>query len=181
MLILPCVAVLVLLPLVSLFPVTLYCCTLLVSAVTVIRLTAAKSNPKLHYFTMPRDQQISTYVTSETKNEIDRRADEEDLSVSAYTARLIERGLVRESEDDITSETRAKENLERLISEGTDDLSRVARQIQDAESQWARYSMVNFLILKNTTDLSEQEVNQLFETAAERFSDHTGDIEAEAE
>lgn len=130
---------------------------------------------------MPRDQQISTYVTDETKSEIDRRAEDENLSVSAYCARLIERGLVRESEDDITSETRARENLERLISEGTDDLSRIARQIQDAEAQWARYSMVNFLILRNTTDLSEQEINQLFETAGERFSDHTADIEAEAD
>jgi len=130
---------------------------------------------------MPRDQQISTYVSEETKTEIDRRAEDENLSVSAYCARLIERGLVDEAEDDVASQTRARENLERLISEGTDDLSRVARQIQDAESQWARYSMVNFLILKNTTDLSEQQVNDLFETASERYSDHTADTQTEAD
>lgn len=130
---------------------------------------------------MPRDEQISTYVTGDIKTEIDRRAEDENMSVSAYTARLIERGLVDEAEGDIASETRARENLERLISEGTDDLSRIADQIQNAESQWARYSIANFLILKNAMDMPESKVNDLFEVAGNRLAEHTSELEAESE
>lgn len=118
---------------------------------------------------MTRSEQINTYVTPDTESELKQRARDEDMSLSAYVSLLIDRGLTREAEDDIASEVRARENLERLISQGTDDLAAVARQIADAESQWAAYSIVNFLILKNQHDINEQTLNDLFAGAQERL------------
>ena len=118
---------------------------------------------------MIRTEQINTYVTPDTKREAKQRARDEDMSLSAYVSLLIDRGLAREAEDDISSEVRARENLERLISQGTEDLAAVARDIADAERQWAAYSIVNFIILKNQYDLDEQTLNDLFAGAQERL------------
>lgn len=118
---------------------------------------------------MTRSEQINTYVTPDTEAELKQRARDEDMSLSAYVSLLIDRGLTREAEDDISSEVRARENLERLISQGTDDLTAVAQEIADAESRWAAYSIVNFLLLKHQHDVSEQTVNDLFEGAQKRL------------
>lgn len=118
---------------------------------------------------MPRSEQINVYVTPDTESELKQRARDDDLSMSAYVSKLIDRELVREAEDDVASDIRAAENLQRLIDEGIDDMGTVARQIANAESSWAAYSIVNFLLLKNQYDVNEQTLNDLFKGARKRL------------
>lgn len=97
---------------------------------------------------MERDNQITLYVSDETKAELEQRAEEEDMSVSPYIDTIIRRYFVMEAEDQIATEVRAEERLEELIALGKDELRDVARDIADMNAKMGAYAAANFELMK---------------------------------
>lgn len=65
---------------------------------------------------MSRTEPITLYVTEQRKQEIEERAEREDTTVSSYLNHLIERQLRIEAEDELSAESRASEELQRVTS-----------------------------------------------------------------
>ena len=66
---------------------------------------------------MARDTELSTYVDAETKAQLQREADERDMTLSTYTARLIDPGRTANAEESMTARTGVEAALERTIEE----------------------------------------------------------------
>lgn len=121
---------------------------------------------------MARSHQMTVYVSEETKSKLKQGAEADDIpydSISAYASQLIDRQLLQQAEEGVSSELRAEERLRALIAEGKDGLEDVAAGIRQTEHRRASYEIVNFLILKNELGIKEQQINDLFEAANERL------------
>lgn len=117
------------------------------------------------------------YVTKERKNEIERRAEQEDLSISVYLNRLVGRQLIRESEDEIASETRAAERLQQVIDRGTRQLREATDDLREMQAKQGVYSIANFEFLKQQQ--KEQTINDALSTGARRLREDIEPIEGE--
>jgi hypothetical protein len=80
---------------------------------------------------MRRDNPLTTYVTDETKGEIEQRARDEDETVSTYLDRLIRRELAREAQEDIASETRAEERIREVAIVAVDEIQHTTDRMRD--------------------------------------------------
>lgn len=96
-----------------------------------------------------RDNRISLYVTGERKRDLERRADEADLALSKYLNQLIDRQIQMEAENEVSAQTRATEQLQRVIDDGERQLREVVREIADMNAKMGVYAVANFELLKN--------------------------------
>lgn len=80
---------------------------------------------------MRRDNPLTTYVSDETKAEIEQRARDEDETVSTYLDRLIRRQLAREAQEDIASETRAEERIREVATVAVDEIQQTTDRMRD--------------------------------------------------
>jgi hypothetical protein len=80
---------------------------------------------------MRRDNPLTTYVSDETKAEIEQRARNEDETVSTYLDRLIRRQLAMEAQEDIASETRAEERIREVANVAVDEIQQTTEQMRD--------------------------------------------------
>jgi hypothetical protein len=80
---------------------------------------------------MRRDNPLTTYVSDETKAEIEQRARDEDETVSTYLDRLIRRELAREAQEDIASETRAEERIREVATVAVDEIQHTTDRMRD--------------------------------------------------
>jgi hypothetical protein len=80
---------------------------------------------------MRRDNPLTTYVSDETKAEIEQRARDEDETVSTYLDRLIRRQLAREAQEDIASETRAEERIREVATVAVDEIEQTTERMRD--------------------------------------------------
>lgn len=118
---------------------------------------------------MAKDAKISLYVTPERKRELERRADDADMGVSPYIDRLIERQLRMDAENEISAETRAAENLQRIIDEGVRDIRDATEDLREMTAKSGAYSIANFEFLKQ--DRGEPEINDALSAGARRLRD----------
>lgn len=79
---------------------------------------------------MRRDNPLTTYVSDETKAEIEQRARDEDETVSTYLDRLIRRELAREAQEDIASETRAEERIREVATVAVDEIEQTTERMR---------------------------------------------------
>lgn len=91
-----------------------------------------------------RDERISLYVTEKRKNDLERRADAEDVSLSKYLNIIIERQMIMEAEDEVSDKTRATERLQRLIDQGESELRKVSNDIRDMNGKMGAYAIAAF-------------------------------------
>jgi hypothetical protein len=126
-----------------------------------------------------RDEKISLYVTQERKNEIERQAEQEDVSISAYLNRLIARQLVREAEDEVAAETRAAERLQQVIDRGTRQLRDATDDLREMQAKTGVYAIANFEFLKQRE--KEPTINDALSTGARRLRKDVDPIEAETD
>lgn len=80
---------------------------------------------------MRRDNPLTTYVSDETKAEIEQRACDEDETVSTYLDRLIRRELAREAQEDIASETRAEERIREVATVAVDEIQQTTERMRE--------------------------------------------------
>lgn len=80
---------------------------------------------------MRRDNPLTTYVSDETKAEIEQRARDDDETVSTYLDRLIRRQLAREAQEDIASETRAEERIREVATVAVDEIQQTTERMRD--------------------------------------------------
>ena len=80
---------------------------------------------------MRRDNPLTTYVSDETKAEIEQRARDEDETVSTYLDRLIRRELAREAQEDIASETRAEERIREVANVAVDEIQQTTKRMRE--------------------------------------------------
>jgi uncharacterized membrane protein YheB (UPF0754 family) len=80
---------------------------------------------------MRRDNPLTTYVSDETKAEIEQRARDEDETVSTYLDRLIRRQLATEAQEDIVSEARAEERIREVATVAVDEIQQTTERMRD--------------------------------------------------
>jgi hypothetical protein len=80
---------------------------------------------------MRRDNPLTTYVSDETKTEIEQRARDEDETVSTYLDRLIRRQLAMEAQEDIASEARAEERIREVATVAVDEIQQTTERMRD--------------------------------------------------
>ena len=117
------------------------------------------------------------YVTQERKNEIERQAEQEDISVSAYLNRAVGRQLIREAEDEIVTETRAAERLEKLIDRGTRQLRDATDDLRELQAKQGVYTIANFEFL--IQDQKQVTINDALSTGARRLRQDIDPIAAQ--
>lgn len=105
-----------------------------------------------------RDKKLSVYVTEQRKEEIRRRADSEDMTISSYLNQLIQRQLVAEEQNEISAQTQAVEQLQKTIDQGTRQLRDVATDIKNIQARTGTYAVANFELLKE--DYPESRINE---------------------
>lgn len=99
---------------------------------------------------MPRDHRVTSHVSEQTRKELEVRADQEDMSLSAYTNMLIERGLRQEAENEVAAQSRAVENLQKQIDEGTRQLREVADDVEDKNAKTGAYAVAAFELVQRS-------------------------------
>ena len=80
---------------------------------------------------MRRDNPLTTYVSDETKAEIEQRARNEDETVSTYLDRLIRRQLAQEAQEDIASETRAEERIREVATIAVEEIEQTTERMRE--------------------------------------------------
>ena len=122
---------------------------------------------------MARNTELSTYVDSETKQQLKREADEKGLTLSTHTAQLIDRGRMAEAEESLTSRTDVEAALERTI-EST--VAEYHNELLDAVRKASVYSIANYELDAVTSDASGAIRQDTFATGRRRthtpLSDH---------
>lgn len=78
-----------------------------------------------------------------------RRAEAENLAVSKYLNRLIDRQMQMEAENEVSAQTCATEQLQRVIDDGERQLREVVREIADMNAKMGVYAVANFELLKS--------------------------------
>lgn len=124
---------------------------------------------------MPRDTELSTYVDSETKQQLKHEADEQGITLSTYTAQLIDRGRMAEAEESLTSRTDVEAALERTIET---TLAEYQEDLLDAVRKASVYSIADYELTAHTADASGALRQDTF--AAGRRRTHTPLSEHEA-
>ena len=122
---------------------------------------------------MARNTELSTYVDSETKQQLKREADEKGITLSTHTAQLIDRGRMAEAEESLTSRTDVEAALERTI-EST--VAEYHNELLDAVRKASVYSIANYELDAVTSDASGALRQDTFATGRRRthtpLSDH---------
>jgi hypothetical protein len=125
---------------------------------------------------MSRSEPIKTYVTEQTKREVDHAADDSDQSISEWVGNAIKEKLDRRAEKSVSSETRVVNRLERVIDDGRRDLQEVATQIEDLNAKGAAYGVAAFELVAD--DKPDPEVRNALQTAADRLRSDQGPQDA---
>lgn len=125
-----------------------------------------------------RDQQVSTYVTEETKEQLKNEARREGVALSEYVRSLIERARLEDTQEQLARDLNAEERLLELIAEGKDEIAEMAEQVEQQNRQVEQllakseqYSIVNFQLLKATHAPTERQVTAWFDAARTRLDD----------
>lgn len=97
-----------------------------------------------------RTSQITIYVTTERKTELEQLADDQDDSVSGVINDMVGRQLQEEAQEAISSETRAEERIQELLSLGVEEMEKTAAEIRDMNAKFGTYAIANFEMLKQS-------------------------------
>lgn len=116
---------------------------------------------------MSHDQRIAGYVSEQTKQDLEQRADHEDISVSALIRRYVQRGLRQDAEGDVAAEARAAEHLQQVLDDGLREFHTIARQIQDLNAKNGAYSAANFELIKQ--GVADAQRKKALQTGARRM------------
>jgi hypothetical protein len=125
-----------------------------------------------------RDARISLYVTEDTKRDLERRADDEDLSLSNYLRKLIDRQRIMDAEDEVSAQTRATERLQRLIDEGTTEMRGVSADIRDMNAKMGAYAIAAFELQARHHE--QAEIRDALSTGARRLQEDADPEDAAA-
>lgn len=123
-----------------------------------------------------RDERISLYVTEERKHDLERRAESEDVALSKYLNQLIDRQMQMEAEDEVSAQTRATEQLQRVIDEGQRDLRDVANDVRTLNAKAGVYAIAAFELVKQ--DHQQAEIRDAISTGSRRLRDDVDPSEA---
>jgi hypothetical protein len=132
---------------------------------------------------MARDTSITAYVNETTKSELQREADERDMSFSSYLLHLIDRGRTAEAEEHLTSRTDAEAAIERVVQETVEDYH---ADLLAALEKSSVYSIANFELLAGTDgfDVSGARRDDVFSTGRRRthtpLSEHSETMAADS-
>jgi len=123
-----------------------------------------------------RDKQVATYVTEETKEQLKREADQEDVPLSKYLRQLIEQARLEDTQEQYARELNAEERLLEIVTEGKDEMAEMADQVEqqnrlvgDLLARFGAYPIVNFQLLKAAHSPSEPTINDWFGEASTRL------------
>ncbi|MFC5973679.1 hypothetical protein ACFPYI_20305 [Halomarina salina] len=105
---------------------------------------------------MTRSAKVIVYVTPSTKEEVERRAAHDGESVSTWCARVLDRALVMDAQDEISAEVRAEERLTELHSLAKDEMAAIARDVADMVARSSCYTVANWELLKREFEDSER-------------------------
>lgn len=97
---------------------------------------------------MPRDNQITVYVSDEMKDRLDERTEDSDETISGFANRALEQRLQAEADDELAREVRADERIRELVSIATDEIQQATEEMRDLNAKTGAYAAANFELLK---------------------------------
>lgn len=135
---------------------------------------------------MARDNQLTVYIEDDLKQELERNADDEGMTVSTYAANLLERQLHTDATDQITREQNAEERLNELIALGKDELTQMGTEIADLQqdirelhAKTGVYAIANWEVVKQGVD--DDTRRAALSTGSQRLRDERDPADAEPE
>jgi hypothetical protein len=97
---------------------------------------------------VPRDNQITVYVTDEMKDRLDERTEDSDETISGFANRALEQRLQAEADDELAREVRADERIRELVSVAADEIQQATEEMRDLNAKTGAYAAANFELLK---------------------------------
>ncbi|WP_049904058.1 hypothetical protein [Halococcus agarilyticus] len=126
---------------------------------------------------MSRDNEIATYVSDETKAELDRRAEVEGISRSQYLNDLIHREFQRDEQERAASELRAEQRIRALMNEAADEIRQASEEMREMNAKAGAYAAANFELLKR--DHTDGVRRDALETGSRRLRQDLDDTHAD--
>lgn len=97
---------------------------------------------------MKKEHQLTTYVDDRINHEIESFADDEGLSKSAATRKLLEQAIMDRKQGEVSADVRAAQQLQRVIDDGKREIQRATRHMSEIAALASVYSAANFELVK---------------------------------
>jgi len=114
---------------------------------------------------MARDTRVQMYVEESTRDQLQREADERDLTLSTYLYRLVDRGRNEELQQKVVSENDVEARLEQTIE---DTIAEYHDDLLDAVRKASVYSIANYELDAYTDDAPGAIRRDTFATGRQR-------------
>jgi hypothetical protein len=122
-----------------------------------------------------RTEVIKSYVSEQTKQDLEREADQRGESLSSLADEYIRRGLRQDRTDAMAAETEAERHIQDLVDRGVSEVEKVSRQIREQHAKSAVYGIAAFELLKQKH--GEAEVKEALQTGTRRLQEDDIDVE----
>ena len=123
-----------------------------------------------------RDKQVSTYVDSDTKDQLKREAKQQDVPLSTYIRDLIQQARLEDTQEQLARDLNAEERLLEIVAEGKDEIAEMSDQVNQQNqlvanllAKFGAYPIVNFQLLKAAHSPSEATINDWFAESSQRL------------
>lgn len=116
-----------------------------------------------------RSEKVEFYVTPDRKQEIERAADEADMTVSSWCASRIDQVLHSDALEAKSQEYRAEQRIEELIARATDEIEAAAEDLRETQVKSGVYSIATWELIKQ--DIGEVQRQNALSDAATRVRD----------
>lgn len=116
-----------------------------------------------------RSEKVEFYVTPDKKQEIERAAEEAEMTVSSWCASRIDEILHANALEAKSQEYQAEQRIEELIARATDEIESAAEELRETQVKSGVYSIATWELIKQ--DIGEVQRQNALSDAASRVRD----------
>lgn len=116
-----------------------------------------------------RSEKVEFYVTPDKKQEIERAADEAEMTLSSWCASRIDEILHQDALEAKNQEYQAEQRIEELIARATDEIEAAAEDLRETQVKSGVYSIATWELVKQ--DIGEVQRQDALSDAASRVRD----------
>jgi len=116
-----------------------------------------------------RSEPVKGYVEPRTKKKLEQQANQNGMTISSLVNQYIERGLREDLKGEAVEERDIEQSLVAAVDDALDEYRDIAQQLIDIQQHSARYSIVNYLLLKQSSGLPESQISKEWQTSQRRL------------
>jgi hypothetical protein len=118
---------------------------------------------------MSRNKRVQAYVTKAVQTELDKLAEQNDMTRSEYMARVLEKEVHEQQMGEISEQQNLEQRLEALIANRLDETDEAVASQAETTALGAVYSIALWKLINDT--FGPQERKEALETARNRLTD----------